>query len=214
MTSKRMWMIGVVVAPVAVMAGLALNASARSTAIEESNLVDVLSGVDFIPEREDLDDLQVGPEELIYLARDFDQRGVDPGVRVRAYSALSRYDTATEAELLAAIAEHDDGPVGAHDFVYLRAAMESLAQVGALTADLGEPLAATTLVELLDHTNRDIRTAAARAVGTYGTREVDIILADMLRERLEARLAIEDVVQVQKAIDAAINDIDAAVTLR
>lgn len=214
MTSKRKWIFGVMVVPVATMAGLDMNASARSTAIEESNLVDVLSGVDFIPEREDLDILQVGAEELIYLARDLDQQGIDPGVRVRAYSALSRYDMATEAELQAAIAEHDDGPVSTHDFVYLRAAMESLAQVGALTAELGEPPAATTLVRLLDHQNRDIRTTAARAIGTYGTREVDLALADVLCERLEARLVNESVVQVQKALATALDDIDAAVTLR
>jgi hypothetical protein len=207
MTSKRMWIFGGLVAPVVVAATIAVAADRYPEETYEPYLMDVLNGIDFIPEPEVL---SIGPEELIAIARGRDPDKRDPGVRVRAHSALAWYGSATEAELLDAIDEYRARPLSMESFVYLRAATESLARVAGPSADMSETYAAGTLATLLDHGNRDIRTAAARAIGTHGSRADNLVLAEKLLFRLEARLAIEDVPQVHKAIEAALDDIAAA----
>lgn len=202
-----MWIWGGLVAPMVMAASLAMAADSRVQAIYEPYLIDVLSGIDFIPEPEELG---IGHEELIAIARGRDADKLDPGMRVRAYSALAWYGTATEAELQDAIAEYRARPLSSESFVYLRAATESLAQVASPSKDMSESYAAGTFASLLEHDNRDIRAAAARAIGTYGSRKDNLALAEEFQLRLEDRLAVEEVSQVRKAIEAALDDIDAA----
>lgn len=211
MMSKRTWILGGLVAPAVVAASMAVAADvrtqARTQAIDQAYLVDFLSGIDFIPEPEDLG---IGPEELISIARGHDPDTRDPGVRVRAYSALAWYGTANEADLLDAITEYNAFPLNGESFVYLRSATEALAQVAGPSMDMSDGYAAGTLANLLEHENRDIRVAAARALGTYGSRADSLALAEQIGTRLEDRLAIEEVAQVRTAIQAALDDIDAA----
>lgn len=223
MMSKRTWTVAGLMASVVVAASMTVAADVRTRvptqahtqahlqahiqAIDKAYLVDFLSGIDFIPEPEDLG---IGSDELISIARGHDPDTRDPGMRVRAYSALAWYGTDNEADLLDAITEYDVFPLNGESFVYLRAAIETLAQVAGPSMDMSDGYAAGTLASLLDHGNRDIRVAAARALGTYGSRADNLTLAEQIRTRLENRLAIEEVSQVRTAIQGALGHIDAA----
>ena len=157
-------------------------------------VVEVLSGIDFIPSRSALDAaLGAGAEsDLIAIARGTAEESADPGVRIRAYRALALYPgAAVEAELRAAIFQHAGG--AAVDMVYLRAAADSL-------VELAGPDAVDDLVPLLDHASRDVRASAAFALGDTGS--------DDAAPPLRARLLVEEVGQVRLAIAEALRELE------
>jgi HEAT repeat protein len=157
----------------------------------DPELVELLSGIDHVPSRSSLD-LVLGPdalEELIAIARGEAVDASDPGLRARAYRALALYpEPETATALRAAVAEHADEEAGI-DVIYLRAAVDSLAQVAG-------PAAVDDLVPLLDHASRDVRAASAIALGDTGS-------GDAVTP-LRARLSVEDVGQVRLAIAEAL----------
>ena len=156
----------------------------------------LLSGIDFVPEREEIDSLLGGgaPAELLAIARGENTEMSDPGLRIRAYRALALYPSPdTETALLDAVTRHGAAESGV-EIVYLRAAMESLAEVasnGSLVS-----VAIATLSPMLDHPLRDVRADAARALGATG--------GDGAVPALRARLAVEEVLQVRLAITQAL----------
>src|SRR5690606_10474145 len=81
----------------ALLAPAALVAAARAGGPLEAPagdraLVEILSGIDYVPSRGTIDDVlgEAAPEDLIDIARGV-EGGEDPGLRVRAYRALALY---------------------------------------------------------------------------------------------------------------------------
>ena len=160
----------------------------------DPRVVELLSGIDFVPTRAALDAaLGAGAEsQLIAIARGSAEEAADPGVRIRAYRALSLYPgAAIESELRAAIVEHSGGTEV--DMLYLRAAVDSLVA-------LAGPTAVDDLVPLLDHASRDVRASAAFGLGDTGSEDAVPPLRD--------RLAVEQVGQVRLAIAEALRELE------
>jgi len=155
-------------------------------------LIEQLSGIEHIPLRVVLDNLlgNDAAEELANLAAD---PGGDPGLRLRAYRALSLYPGATAATALRqGLTDHSADATGMAT-LYLRAITMALAAIdGALAVD--------DLAPLLDHSSRDVRAAAARALGATDSPDAIGVLRD--------RLAIESVSQVQLAIAEALRRLE------
>lgn len=194
--ARRIGLRGLAAAAVLAGAGLALGGDTANLP-SDPEVTEILSGIDFIPRRDTLDDvLGAGAaQDLIDLARDFEGE-VDIGIRIRAYRALAHYpQPATAAALEAAVFEHAGASSGA-ELVMLRAAMHSLALVAG-------PDAVGPIAPRLNHSKRDVRAAAALALGETGdTSEDDFHALYYLRQRLDPE--VEDEVQVQLAIFEAI----------
>lgn len=161
----------------------------------DARVVELLSGVDYVPNRAALDDAlgaAVAADDLVAIARGSAPESADPGVRIRAYRALGLYPgSATEAALRAALAENAAG--AGVETLYLRAAAESLVKVaGAGAVD--------DIVPLLDHASRDVRATAAVALGRTGS--------DAAVPSLRARLSVEEVGQVRLAIAEALRALE------
>ncbi len=126
---------------------------AARTPIEEA-----LSGIDFLPDRATLSNLLGGDlVALVALANSPDET-LSPGVRMRAFRSLGLFDDSiARAGLTSAINRYrnSDLPI---EQLYLIAALEALGEIGG-TADVG------TVSGSLGHDRRDVRAAAARALG-------------------------------------------------
>lgn len=176
--------------------GLAGPAHVAALSPADQAVVELLSGIDFVPNRGALDDTlgQAAPSELIAIARGGDPAMNDAGLRLRAYRALALYPGPdTESALQDAVMEHGQKSTGV-DTLYLRAAMESLAVVAGADA-------VDTLSPMLDHPSRDVRAAAALALGATGSQSA---IAP-----LRARLTVETVQQVRLALAQALRDLGA-----
>lgn len=160
----------------------------------DPRVVEILSGIDYVPTRSVLD-AALGADaagDLIAIARGTAEESSDPGVRIRAYRALSLYPgAATESELRAGILDHAGG--AEVEMLYVRAAVDSLVA-------LAGPDAVDDLVPLLDHASRDVRASAA--VGLGGTGSEDAV------PPLRARLSVEQVGQVRLAIAEALRELE------
>lgn len=124
--------------------------------------LDVFSGIDFVPGRADLDRLFAGNvSELVGVANGVD--GEDPGIRLRAYRSLAQFDgdPVALAGLRDAVARYRSARQGT-EVLYLMAAVHALGVVG----DASD---VATLSPLLGAgESRDLRAAAARALGALG----------------------------------------------
>lgn len=164
----------------------------------DPELVELLSGISFVPSRSNLD-LVLGDapvEDLVELL-DTPPGELDPGVRLRALRALGQYADDASADLAVetlelAVADHEDADEGI-DVLYLRAAMGSLAVVAG-------PSSVDHLVPLLGHPVRDIRVAAAESLAVTGSAEAV--------SSLRARAAVEEVLQVRLAIMEALRQLE------
>lgn len=158
----------------------------------DPQVVELLSGVDYVPPRNSIDDVLGGaaPDDLIEIAR---SSAPDTGLRLRAYRALALYPSAeTSAALRDALVDHGAADQGI-DTVYLRAAMDSLARVDGAAA-------VPDLTPLLDHASRDVRAAVAAALALTGSPDAISPLRD--------RLAVEPVDQVRLAIAEALRQLE------
>ena len=181
----------------ALAAPLGLWVAARAGGLLEApagdpQVVEQLSGIDYVPSRGSLDDAlgDAALADLIAIARG--EGDEDAGLRIRAYRALALYPAPeTAAALREAVAEHAD--VAGLDTLYLRAAMGSLARVDG-------PDAVPSLGPMLDHPSRDVRAAAAAALGQTGAEEAIPVL--------RARLPLESVLQVRLAIADALRALE------
>lgn len=168
---------------------LGLGAVGAHGAIDE--IEDILSAMDLIPARTDLD-LASGTAEADLLAVASNASGnTDHGLRLRAIGALSLYPgPSSQSTLETLISERINGT--GIDTLYLRAAARSLAIVAKSDA-------VALLAQLLTHPSRDVRASAAAALAlTESTTAVPI---------LRDRLGQEPVVQVRLALSAAIRDL-------
>jgi hypothetical protein len=161
----------------------------------DARVVELLSGIDYVPTRAALDDAlgaAVATDDLIAIARGSAPESGDAGVRIRAYRALGLYPgTATATALRAGISEHAAG--GGVEILYLRAAIDSLVKVAGADA-------VDDIVPLLDHASRDVRATAAIALGHTGS--------DAAVAPLRARLSVEEVGQVRLAIAQALRELE------
>lgn len=180
------------VMPVVLVTSLAIaDVTTRAEAPANPDLEELLSGVDFVPPGEHL--LDVGTvQEIIDLARD--NKHPDGGLRIRAYRALAHFPgEETRSELIAAISEHSQAATGL-EILYARAAMHSAAAIAQ-----GDIAVVFAIAANLNHSSRDVRVAAAEALGTIGS----AVALPALRERLTA----ETVTQVRLAISEAIRQL-------
>jgi HEAT repeat protein len=186
---------GLIAAGLLAGAGLALGNDTGTTHLaSDPEVVEILSGIDFVPQRDTLDEVMGAgaAQDLIDLARDLEGE-VDIGIRIRAYRALAHYpQPATAAALEAAVFEHA-GAVSGSEVLLLRAAMHSLALVAG-------PDAVDAIAPRLNHSKRDVRAAAARALGETGAGQA-------ARDLLLARRFVEEESQVILAIDEALRQL-------
>jgi HEAT repeat protein len=158
------------------------------------DLLEILSGVDFVPPKARIDSVlgANAPADLIAIARNPVE---DEGLRIRAYRALSLYsEQQTIDALVEAIPDHGEDAEGelnttGIETVYLRAAMRSLAVVAGQQG-------VVHITPMLDHTSRDVRAATAHALAICGSLDA----VPLLRQRLLA----EEVPQVRVALEEAI----------
>lgn len=188
---------GLAAAAIVAAGGLALGDDRGGTAHldDDPAVFEILSGIDFEPDRKKLDEVlgATAAQDLIELARDVEGE-FDIGVRIRAYRALAYYPLpATAAALEAAVYDHASASSGP-DIVMLRAAMHSLALVAG-------PDSVIAIAPRLNHSKRDVRAAAAIALGETGDTSP---LEGHARWYLANRLANEEELQVVVAINAAI----------
>ncbi len=125
--------------------------------------LEALSGIDFAPGRSQLDELFAGDvAALVGLAND--AAAGDPGIRLRAYRSLAQFsgDPVAVAGLRTAVARYRNARSGI-ELLYLVAALDALSAVG----DASDVTVAAQLLEAGD--SRDLRAAAARALGALGS---------------------------------------------
>ncbi len=152
-----------------------------------ADLQELLSGIDLVPTREELNTISVTGDDLIAIARDTEQ---DPGLRIRAYRALALYPGAnTEKALSDAIDEHGSVADGV-ETIYVRAAMDSLAVVAGVQG-------VAHITPMLGHPSRDVRAGAAYALSVCGDPDVIPALRDMVNDP-------DEVAQVKTACIEAI----------
>jgi HEAT repeat protein len=155
-------------------------------------VIELLSGTANSPSKSRID-LVMGDtavEDLIAIANDTSADS-DPGLKIRAYSALRHFgntaDSAVaQAALEAALDQYKDTGTGT-ELLYLRASMLALAEVG---LELSVP----NLISLLAHPSRDIRAACAQALGITGSSAAIQPLRDraLVEPELQVQLAIAD----------------------
>lgn len=185
----RAWVWGAAAA-VALAAGAARALDAPKA---DPEVIELLSGISYVPSKTSIDVVlgDAAVEDLVELARS--PAELDPGLRLRALRALGQYggDAGVDAALRDALGEYAAASAGV-EVLYLRAAISALAEAAG-------PDAAESLVALLDHEVRDVRAAAATALARAGATEVT--------GELRARLAVEPVLQVRLAIEAALREL-------
>jgi hypothetical protein len=184
---------------------LGLGALATADTLQlTAPMTHVLTMIDALPSSEQIDAVHGGREQArenlqaiaLGTAIVAGETGVDPGIQIRAVRALPQYcdglcgtsaahDTVVE---LASIPRYRDARRGS-DLLVLRAAIETLG-VMRVPEDLD------LLVPYLGHPSRDIRAAAALALGDLGN--PDAI------EPLKGRERVEQVGQVSQAIAHAL----------
>jgi HEAT repeat protein len=169
---------------------LLMAATAASALVApEENLEVLLSGIDFVPGVEILDNAtgQQTESRLLTIAESSDS---DPGVRIRAIRALALYPSPTVATALDTLVTSSAQSQGLTT-LYLRAAMDSLARVA------GEG-AVDTIAANLTHESRDVRAAAARALAVTGAASAVTILRNRLNSETEfmVHLAISEAIRV------------------
>jgi HEAT repeats len=123
-----------------------------------------LTPIDTVPTPDQLDTVFVGHQSALQnLSMIAGDDGTNVGIRLRAIHALSKYcvspcaDTDMAHQALTAIISANAGEQTGAGVVMLRGAVEAL---GPQRVGTDLPL----LVPLLDHTSRDVRTAAAHAL--------------------------------------------------
>ena len=180
----------------ALAAVLLIGVSDQQAATIGDPLRDALGGIDYVANKTVFDDL-LGTEadaDLVAIARDVDG-GTDPGLRIRAYRALSLYSTdLVESALTEAVLDHAaDANTAGVEVVFAKSAMDSLAVVA------GEN-AVSTLAGVLDHPTRDLRVSAARALARTGS--------STAIQPLQTRLASETDPLVSLAIQRALSQLE------
>ena len=152
---------------------------------------ELLSGVDYVPGRAELDEVlgADAPARLIAIAHGADPALSGPGQRIRAYRALSLYPGDSTRDALGQTLASYGGIRAGVATLYLRAAMASLVAVAG-------PDSIDPIIPLLQHPSLDVRADAARALGLSRS---PLAIEVLHRQRL-----VEASPQVQLAISEAL----------
>ena len=122
---------------------LAVWANHRAAAVvtplapADAQLAEILSGIDYVPDRVALDDAlgAAAPDVLIAIGRGDDPTFTDVGARIRAYRALALYPGPDTVSALRAVVSTHGASSSGMDTVFVRAAAASaLAVTGAESA--------------------------------------------------------------------------------
>lgn len=152
--------------------------------------LDVLSGIDFVPGRADLDRLFAGNvSDLVAVANG--DGGEDPGIRLRAYRALGQFegDPVALSGVRAAVGRYRSARQGT-ELLYLIAALHALGVVG----DASDVATVAPLLGAGD--SRDLRAAAARALGDLGGEAACEALRSQINDPLlMVRIAVNRAIQ-------------------
>ncbi len=161
--------------------------------------IDLLSGVDFVPTKSDIDDTMSDPETQLVAIATADL--IDAGLRVRAIRALGNYPDATTVTALEQVITRFVSASGGAATLFIRASAYSLAQVDGAGA-------VPTLGELLFHPSRDVRADAAHAMGMVGPAGAPTAIP-LLRARLadQPGQPAESEPQVRWALTEAIREL-------
>tara|TARA_R110002073_G_scaffold74100_6_gene181191 strand:- start:2705 stop:3298 length:594 start_codon:yes stop_codon:yes gene_type:complete len=186
---RRYQILGAVLLAGAAGAGIA---SALEAPPGDPQVVELLGGMNYIPDKSDIDEVfgAVAVEELVAIAEDSSPSS-DPGMRMRALRALAQYGESPAKEGAAAALRRAIATFGSvvrgTEVLFLRASMLSLATVDG-------PSAVPDLVALLSHPSRDIRAACAQALGITGSNDAILPLRnqDLTEEVPQVQIAIAD----------------------
>lgn len=151
----------------------------------------LFTGIDYLPTAADLVQASGDVAAIAAIAND---DGGDPGTRIRAYRSLGVFDSPTAKASLAVTLTTLRDSAQPVDQLYLIAAAEALGQHGRAEA-------VAALAPLLDHESRDVRAAAATALGRTQASEA----CDPLR----SQAAVEQNPQVDAALNAALVELSA-----
>lgn len=146
-----------------------------------------LSGIDFLPDAGTLSDLLSGNTAGLVAVATTDDMAVSPGIRIRAFRSLGLFnDPIAHTALTNAIAAYRDSDVPL-DQLYLIAALEAL-------GDIAAEHELAIIAASFGHDRRDIRAAAARALGETGRVSACALLIGQHDHEtdLQVRLAIGD----------------------
>jgi hypothetical protein len=169
--------------------GLTVTTPAASDETARTPVESLLYGIDFLPTAQELAQAGGDPATVAAIATN---DGADPGVRLRAFRTLGQFDSPTaKASLTQSLTTLRDSLVPV-DRLYVIAAAEALGEHGGVAA-------VDDLAALLAHESRDVRAAAATALGRTGAREACTALS--------AQVGSEDEPQVRAAINAALTDL-------
>ena len=172
---------------------LAIASGARGdlpvAGVPSAQLVDALSGIDFVAQRPVLD-LLLGATPGEALAAIAATETVDPGIRLRALRAIALYPSPeSRAALTVEIAAHGAATRGT-ELLHLRPAVDALGVIG-------QPEDVAAIVPMLDkEESRDVRATAAYALRDIGSSAAS--------GPLRARLGKEHAEQVKFAISDAL----------
>jgi HEAT repeat protein len=166
-------------------AAVAAVSTAPASGSATTDVIEALSGVDFLPGASQLTAILGG--DLSTLA-DVANGDGDPGVRIRAYRSLGQFDSDEARQGLKIGIDRYRGASAGTELLYLAAAAEALGEIGG-------PLDVPNLGPLLDATSRDLRAVVARALGRIGGDEACALL--------RLRRDIEGIDQVRIEIDEA-----------
>lgn len=149
---------------------VAMATSAPAGGGTPTDVIAALSGIDFLPGAEALNELLNG--DLTTLA-DVANGDGDPGVRIRAYRSLGQFDDDRARQGLKTGIDRYQGATVGTELLYLMSAAEGLGMIGG-------PSDVPVLAPLLNAPSRDLRVVVARALGHIS----DPQACDLLRGRL------------------------------
>lgn len=153
---------------------------------------DLLTAMDFVPDRADLD-RAMGPSTLDQLL-DKAEFAPDVGVRLRALRALAQYPSPEAHDLLVRMVADPGAASDERDFVLQRAALESLGEIG--TPD--DVAVITPYLYEANAPHPDTRAAAAHALRVLGS----TLAVPTLQERREVEESPQVVVAIIEALRA------------
>lgn len=155
-------------------------------------VIELLSETASSPSKQRIDSVlgDAAVSELLLITNDT-SKDSDTGLKLRAYTALRYFGQSDDSEMArialgAAVQARRTASTGS-ELLLLRASMFSLAEVG-------RELSAPNLAPLLSHNSRDIRAAAAQALGITGSPTAIQPLRDqaLVEPELQVQLAIAD----------------------
>jgi hypothetical protein len=189
--------------PLGLVALCVLPARGNVTQLPQT-VVNALTPIDTLPTKSQLNDVFAPDQALDRLKIIVTDPNQDFGIQLRAIRALPAYCPIPPIKCLPGTLAHDTliqlidayptSPHAPQDTLRLRAAIEALG-----IARSGDQFDVAKLTPHLNHANRDVRAAVARALGNICNTQADTALRN--------RYTVEPTEQVKLAISTALRDL-------